>query len=89
MILDEAALAGVEDFAAWSTSLLIILLPGPLPWIPLSRINSSVAAFFAKGEANVLPAPANEGSGVEVGLSREAGQDLFSSALAGSSFCEA
>jgi hypothetical protein len=66
-------------------SLLIILLFGPLPWTPLSETFSSAAIFFAKGEANVLPAPANDISGVDEGLSRDAGHDLLSSAT-GSAF---
>ena len=53
--------------------------------MPLSETFSSAAVFFAKGEANVLPAPAKEGSGVEEGLSRDAGHDLLSSAI-GSAF---
>lgn len=72
---------GLEEEAfAWSTSLLIILLFGPLPWIPLSSILLSVAVFFAKGEAKTLPAPAKSGSGDDEGLSSDAGQDLLSSA---------
>jgi hypothetical protein len=53
--------------------------------MPNSVTFSSPAVFFAKGEANVLPAPANEVSGVDEGLSSDAGHDLFSSAT-GSAF---
>ncbi len=75
----EAGLA--EVCFADSTSDLMILLFGPLPWILDKSTFDSSAVFLAMGEAKILP-PAAAESGVDYGLSIEAGHDLFSSTSA-------